>query len=169
MPNLPLNRPRTPSLCIWALNEAIATAALSFSNNPREIKRFKNVFRFQYYILLMREKPPTFEQVNRWITLLMKWPEVIRWLQWSETSIEQSTKHELVRRQDISLAAYRLRRLEDISVGSKNLQEWQRTIENEFQIKADTLTWINDETLFNFFRYESTLNDRERLSAIEVL
>ena len=53
-----------------------------FSDNPREVKRFINVFRFQYFLLLARRNGglnvPSEKQLTRWIILSMRWPELAR-------------------------------------------------------------------------------------------
>ena len=57
----------------------------AFSNNPRDLKRFMNVFRFDYFLLLARQNRglnvPSNSQLARWITLTLKWPELARWIQ----------------------------------------------------------------------------------------
>lgn len=54
----------------------------AFSNNPRDLKRFMNVFRFDYFLLLARQNRglnvPSNSQLARWIALTLKWPEFAR-------------------------------------------------------------------------------------------
>jgi hypothetical protein len=61
----------------------VKDVASSFSNNPREIKRFINLLRFERFLmteLLEDEKSPEFDQASRWIILSLKWPQLVRWL-----------------------------------------------------------------------------------------
>ena len=66
------------------MHDLILKYAPQFSSNPRDVKRFMNVFRFQYFILLARRtqrlSAPTDEQLAHWIVLSLKWPDLVRWL-----------------------------------------------------------------------------------------
>jgi hypothetical protein len=66
--------------------EKVKKNASKFSNNPREIKRYMNLLRFQRFLLdtlVKEEHGIRFDQPSRWILLSLKWPQVIRWLYWS--------------------------------------------------------------------------------------
>jgi hypothetical protein len=70
------------------VRDLISMAVKDFSsNNPREIKRFVNTFRFHYFLRAARESLglsiPSLEQFTFWIILSFKWPQLIRWLEWS--------------------------------------------------------------------------------------
>lgn len=61
----------------------ILDIAPQFLSNPRDLKRFMNVFRFQYFLLLARESTgfsiiPD-KCLMRWIILSLQWPDVIQW------------------------------------------------------------------------------------------
>ena len=66
------------------IRKLIKEATSDFSDNPREMKRFMNAFRFQYFLWLTRKnrsgalKHLTKTQLQRWVTLSLKWPEVVR-------------------------------------------------------------------------------------------
>jgi hypothetical protein len=98
------------------VSRLILEAAMNFSSsNPRELKRFVNVFRFQYFIRAARKSrglPVTsLEQLTNWIILSLKWPQVIQWLQWN--SNKQVTSGDQLRISHTP-AAERLRTLERI-------------------------------------------------------
>ena len=63
---------------------AIDKGAKYFGGNPRELKRFIDSFRFNYYLWWARHRKdlsaPDLDQVVRWTVLSMKWPETVRWL-----------------------------------------------------------------------------------------
>jgi hypothetical protein len=67
------------------IKKLILEAAPDFLGNPREIKRFMNVLRFQYFMLSAREAQgleiPSLEHVSRWIVLSLKWPTISKWVQ----------------------------------------------------------------------------------------
>jgi hypothetical protein len=135
--------------------DKIKEAAFHFSNNPREIKRFMNVLRFQRFIMTSVAGTDTatlFDQVSRWIILSLKWPQAVRWLYWSPTSI--SIKE-------------RLETLEGFALNSNNNDEWKNKVKSLLQIAADDKTslWIHDENLRVFFEHEATKYNQAPLSA----
>ncbi len=77
---------------------AVEDSALDFSMNPREIKRFVNMLRFQTFLLdamLASNKPdkrdpPSPQQLRSWIRLSLKWPAVVRWLYESSVTEEKT-------------------------------------------------------------------------------
>jgi len=61
------------------VRQRILAAAPAFSHIPRELKRFVNAFRFQYFLWSARQARglkdgPSLEQAQRWVVLSMKWP-----------------------------------------------------------------------------------------------
>jgi hypothetical protein len=54
----------------------ILDAAPDFLGNPRELKRFMNVFRFQYFMLSARQTQrmniPSLEHLSQWVVLALK-------------------------------------------------------------------------------------------------
>lgn len=49
----------------YGLNQNLNEAAFHFSNNPREIKRFMNVLRFQWFIMTSVAGPDTATYLTR--------------------------------------------------------------------------------------------------------
>jgi len=145
------------------IRQIVLQTAREFPHNPRELKRFFNVFRFLFFLRWAREgrgRPsPSPQQLRRWIILSMKWPEVVRWLRRSYSGREGETPPGVV----VSPTASRLRQLEDIGARGQNLKGWQEEITNTFQLQVEKTPWIADEDLMKFFRREGGLAP-ERLS-----
>jgi predicted KAP-like P-loop ATPase len=129
------------------IKKLILEAAPDFLGNPREIKRFMNVLRFQYFMLSAREAQgleiPLLEHVSRWIVLSLKWLTISRWVKGNKA---------------------RLLQLEGMARESSNNDEWKKRIEVEGSIKADAIPEIFDEPIFRFFKNEVDKKDRQPLS-----
>ncbi|MBI3253235.1 MAG: hypothetical protein HYZ56_00665, partial [Nitrosopumilales archaeon] len=131
-------------------------AVSSFSNNPREMKRFLNVLRFSYFIhegrKALRLGVPTIDQLTQWIVLTMKWPQFVLWLHKRSGGISYDKKSESRTREILET-------LEDASV--KDIDTWTREIKTQFNITSDIdddkLSWLYDENLKNFFAEERKL------------
>jgi hypothetical protein len=139
-----------------AIRTLILATAKEYSTNPRDLKRFVNLFRFYYFLRAAREgrkeQVPSIEQMCRWIMLSLRWPEVVRWLR--HPSRQKSVTCS-------SLAA-----LENLGAASKDIMSWQKGAESELGIKPSDASWLSDENLLRFFQKEaSSYQARERLSA----
>ncbi len=144
----------------------ISEAACDFSNNPRDIKRFINILRFQRLLMTSIDKgksTPSFDQVSRWIILSLKWPQLIRWLYWSPAEILYDIKSS--EPSHTNFVKSRLERLEKCSTE----EDWYNKLKEVLQIKVDdnnnNVNWINDKSLQEFFKRESTLYKNEPLSS----
>jgi hypothetical protein len=129
------------------IHKLILEAAPEFLGNPREVKRFMNVFRFQYFMLSARQTDgpsiPSLEHVTRWIVLTLKWPTISRWLQGNTPRLQQ---------------------LEDIARASKDRNQWKKEVETRANLKADAIPEIFDETVFLFFKREVSGENKKPLS-----
>jgi hypothetical protein len=128
------------------IRNLIEDNAQYFSGNPREVKRFMNVFRFHYFLLSARQTRslavPSLKQVARWIVISLKWPVVSRWLQGRADRVEK---------------------LEKFGQECKTYDEWKTKIENELQFGTNTMSKIFDEELFDFFHHEgSTIKEKQK-------
>jgi hypothetical protein len=151
-----------------AILEKIKDAKGYFSDTPRELKRFINTFRFNYFIWCAHKvqgkyKPALEEQLVRWTVLSMHWPDVVRWLRrkGSKQLLEQTIT--LSSGNVIPSHPSRLKLLELISGNSQNLQEWQKNAISILRLDPNT-PWLNNEELFQFFKQEYGKADGERLS-----
>jgi hypothetical protein len=152
------------------LRNEILQASMEFSSNPREIKRFLNMVRFQRFLreaMLAankpnKQKPPSLPQLYRWITLLLKWPGVVRWLYWSSGA----TTYKAISGEEVNLVRERLTQLENIGAESSNQKDWQKKIVNQLLLNSDSVSWMNDEKLWKFFNEEGKRKPiSDRLSA----
>ncbi|NYT02191.1 MAG: hypothetical protein GKC10_05485 [Methanosarcinales archaeon] len=129
----------------------ISKSAYEFSDNPRDIKRFINAFRFQYFLRwarLARELDAvSLDQLQRWVVLMMKWPDVVRWFQHGrhEGTIEVSRG---------PLYSTRLQQLEKMGENAINLQDWQQNAREILKTDEKELSWLKDDALRQFFYRE---------------
>lgn len=144
--------------------DLIKDTAPEFSRNPRDLKRFINIFRFLFFLKWAREgqgkSSPSLEQLCRWITLSMKWPDVERWLRYSSNRPEGWAQGE----ETISSSTNRLRLLEDIGANSNNMDNWLSEIKERLQLSFGDIPWIVDDDLRTFFYREGNLAIKDRLS-----
>lgn len=150
-------------------NPAIVTlvdlAADNFRGNPRELKRFINLFRFQYNLWCVRKAQdlpaPSLEQLSRWTILSIRWPEVVRWLR-------RSGRHEWRDKGGKKGATptfyTRLAQLEAISV-KDDIATWHKLASDKLLLDPEKVSWLNDDDLLLFFHAEQQLPAGERLSA----
>jgi len=140
----------------------IRKAATSFSHNPRELKRFINAMRFNYYLLwtcVVRGygQEITLDQLQRWVVLSMKWPEVVRW-------VRRSGGREGPAGSSGQAGNGRLCMLETLGKDSSNFQDWQKNAQARLELDPNSARWLHDEDLHQFFRAESSFPDGQRLS-----
>ena len=143
------------------IQRVIAGATSHFRGNPREMKRFINSFRFNYFIWWARcaqeLESPTLDQLLRWTVLSMKWPEVVRWLRRSSGNDWQVKKEENSD-QIVATVTSRLKLLEDISSKAVNLTTWHEQAKAELRLTPKEAPWLNDDDLLQFFYEESKQN-----------
>ena len=136
------------------IKKYLLDSAARFSSNPRDLKRFVNVFRFYYFLRAAREargEPvPSLDQVSRWITLSLRWPEVVRWLR--RVEISQNTA-----------ASSRLGALE--ALGESAGDSWNDQVASTLKLTAKAAPWIEDAGIADFFRREAGRPQRERISS----
>jgi tetratricopeptide (TPR) repeat protein len=147
--------------------EKLSKAAYIFSNNPREVKRFLNLV--TYYVNLHSEikrisplisNLPTYEQIRRWIILIVKWPSLAQWLYWVQDPFSYSIPSDV-----LTSPAFRLRQLETLAAESKDQKEWETKVANEFEFNdPKNIPWITDNHVREFFRAEKKQRPGIRLS-----
>jgi len=138
--------------------------APEFSRNPRDLKRLLNLLRFQVLVMRMRaadgRSAPGDAQLQRWITLSLRSPDVVRWLQWTP---EQSTRFGAG--PDTNLLSERLAALEAIADRVTDPEIWKGAIVATFGLQETGVSWLDDPNLLAFFRREAKLLPAQRLSA----
>lgn len=137
------------------IRELILASAVEYSSNPRDVKRFVNLFRFYYFLRAARqgrgEPVPSLEQMCRWIVLSLRWPEVVRWLRRYPSGEQSATK--------TSLAA-----LETLGASRQDITGWQERADALLGFKAAETPWASDKGLLVFLQKEAALPEPERLS-----
>jgi hypothetical protein len=139
--------------------------------NPREIKRMVNLARL--YLALRNERrrldpfwrAPSLDQYARWIALTLRWPDMMRWLQWGADEAIWSAEDN-----NAGLIVRRLRVLELAASDAKNAVDWAAKIEQKLYLgKNDAVEWRKDPKLFEFFQNCSgSASGRALSSAAEI-
>jgi hypothetical protein len=151
------------------IRRVIAAATNYFRGNPRELKRFINAFRFQYFLWWAQRAQgldvPTLDQLRRWTVLSMRWPEVVRWLRRSGGSEWRASAEANLKEDEEAKLPTRLKLLEEISSEATDLETWHKRAAAELRIKPENTPWLNDDDLLQFF-YEECANYKvgQRLS-----
>ena len=137
------------------------------AGNPREIKRMVNLARL--YLALRNERrrvdpfwrAPSLEQYARWIALTLRWPDMMRWLQWGADEAIWSAEDN-----GTALVVRRLKVLEAAASETSNVADWAAKIEQELYLdKDEAVEWRKDTKLFELFQSCGRLAPGRRLSA----
>jgi hypothetical protein len=142
------------------VRKIVMEAMNNFSDNPREMKRFLNMMRFYYFMREGRRaanlRYASLDQLRRWITLLMKWPHFVLWL-------ERGTLSEENLQIDIS-SRKAVRKLEELeTIGEHSWEKWQQELGKmmlQSQIPPydnNNISWLKDQKLWLFFRNENEI------------
>jgi hypothetical protein len=151
------------------IRKALDKATSYFPNNPRELKRFVNTFRFHYFLWWAYRaqgyKGAMLDQLVRWTVLSMCWPDVVRWLRRNRGRDWYPAYDSIPTAPSTFMEISRLRKLEEISGMAKDLKEWQNLIQANFRLDSNKLSWLNSDDLFQFFKNEFNQHQEgERLS-----
>lgn len=143
----------------------IRRIAGSAIENPREMKRMVNLARFYLTLRAARcEKepewrPPSPDQYARWIILTLRWPDMMRWLQWGADETHWPKESG-----DRPLVVRRLCALEECAATSATAAKWQEVLTTRLGFpEQEEGNWLLDVKLFEFFQNEAELVE-ERLS-----
>lgn len=134
--------------------------------NPREMKRMVNMARFYLTLRAARRKrrdgwlAPSLDQYARWIALTLRWPDMMRWLQWGADEA-QWPPSEL----GTELIVRRLRKLETHPSG-QTATDWRQALKDDLSvpIEAEDNDWACDPKLYEFFQAEAGLGAGLKLS-----
>jgi hypothetical protein len=91
------------------VGSALTAQMRYLSGNPRTIKRAVNLYRFHRFAAFARQASPvplevaTPEQIARWVVVIVRWPQFVRWLQAQREEAEGGQVHPAA--QLIALAA----------------------------------------------------------------
>jgi hypothetical protein len=148
----------------------IREAVASTSGNPREIKRLTNLARLYLGLRNARQRniptwqAPGLSQYARWIILTLRWPDMMRWLQWGADECSWGDD-----RASRNLQERRLQVLEGRAARANDLTAWEEGVASVLNVSSNKTTgWMKDAKLFEFFKSESMLREHDRLSAAVV-
>jgi hypothetical protein len=137
------------------VQEMLEESIGSFSTNPRDIKRLLNIVRFNYLISRARvaddQAIPSPETLGRWIGLSLRWPQFVRWLQWSPAG-SGAAGQRLASKQVVH---DRLATLESASKSADTFEAWQTQIRKDFKLAVGDVSWDNDPALRDYLREEA--------------
>lgn len=140
-----------------SIRALISRHAKHYFNNPRDMKRFINLFRFYYFLRAARlaqgETAASLEQLCRWLVFSLKWPEVVRWLRRQSVSPNED-----------SLSSLAI--LEEMAESSKDFSVWQTSVGTSLNMNMEEALWLSDRSFYDFFRQEvSDFPPKQRLSS----
>jgi len=164
----PVNSPTTSSTFVESrdVGAIVRKIATYSAGNPREMKRMVNLARFYLALRSARRsrgdswREPDLDQYARWIAITLRWPDMMRWLQWGadEATWDASGFHD-------SLVVRRLRKLEMTAEDSSSAEIWKNTLAMDLMVPIESESdWACDPKLFEFFRHECVLPPAKRLS-----
>ncbi|OYY90800.1 MAG: hypothetical protein B7Y45_06335 [Sphingomonas sp. 28-66-16] len=144
----------------------IRKIAIYSVGNPREIKRMVNLARFYLTLRAARRekapdwRAPSLDQYARWIALTLRWPDMLRWLQWGADEAHWPPE-EL----GTALVVRRLRALERHGEKANSLDAWCEALKTDLNVPTEGVSdWARDAKLFEFFTAETKLSSEKRLS-----
>ncbi|TGS10608.1 hypothetical protein EN852_026080 [Mesorhizobium sp. M2E.F.Ca.ET.209.01.1.1] len=134
--------------------------------NPREMKRMVNLARFYLSLRSARRvndqgwRAPDLDQYARWIAVTLRWPDMLRWLQWGADEAHWPPEQE-----ETDLIVRRLRALESHASRCDGADKWRAALKSELNIPVESDSdWACDPKLFEFFKAEAKLLGGKRLS-----
>jgi len=123
------------------VEQMIEAYAGDLGSSPRAIKRFVNLYRFYRFMQFtgQSEKLADVDSITlgRWIMLSIRWPQLIRCIQW-DTEKDFLSGHS---------PAQRAALFEQQLLGVENIAAWRQYLANQ-QLAA--ISWLADEQLFTF-------------------
>lgn len=128
------------------------------ANKPRTIKRFVNLYRFyrmsQWARQLQNLKTANPAALGRWIVIMLRWPQMVRWIQW-EGELGLFVADSPYRKAE---------KIEKMADDSKDFEDWRETLAKN---GITDIGWLTEQSVYEFLR--KRLSDNERLTeALEV-
>jgi hypothetical protein len=140
------------------IRDLISRQAMENFNNPRDMKRFVNLFRFHYFLRAARlargGQVASEEQLTRWLVLSLKWPEIVRWIRRHASSVNAPT-------------GLHLARIEKLASPLNSFAIWQQGMDKSFGLNSLEVSWLRDEELYEFLKKEADYDEWKRLSSCD--
>ncbi len=138
--------------------DLISRQAMENFNNPRDMKRFVNLFRFHYFLRAARlargEQVVSEEQLTRWLVLSLKWPQIVRWIRRHASSV------------NVPSGLY-LAKIEKLASPLNSFAIWQQGMDKTFGLNPLEVSWLRDEELYEFLKKEADYDEWKRLSSCD--
>ncbi|MET3709555.1 hypothetical protein ABIC65_000235 [Sphingomonas trueperi] len=125
--------------------------------NPREVKRMVNLARLYLHLRNARREAeagwisPSLDQYARWIALTLRWPDMMRWLQWGVDEAAWAPTdmtQQLIER--------RLLALQKAAIGMTSGKAWCDALKERLEFSdVEKIDWAADSKLMEFFARES--------------
>ncbi|MEX3926721.1 P-loop NTPase fold protein [Paraburkholderia sp. BR10936] len=131
----------------------IRSAMPLFKGNPRELKIFLNLFRFNHLIWYARHQHgnevPSKDALCKWTALSVKWPEHVRWLRRTEprpvaTGSARGSSTPFT-------PSTTLQGLEYLAADCENVTDWKTRVVKDYVLRDDT-SWAGEDTLFSLYK-----------------
>jgi len=149
------------------IRRLISAMGVHFQGNPRELKRFVNLFRLHYFLWAVRRSQelevPSLNQLVRWTVFSIRWPDVVRWMHRGGQGEWQPRAGTPAAGEGVLVA--RLKLIEEITAGAADPTEWKTTVQMRLRL-ADTEvpSWLGDDDLFHFLQRRHDLGESVVLS-----
>ncbi len=164
--------------------EQLQIYAPYLEDSPRGLKRFANLLRFYTAIqqLRIRDGLPnaSTESLAKWLTISLRWPQFVRWLQWSQEEHQltveagrdqKKTIRNLVHGLSPGEKANRLDRiLESLPGNKQDPAEVEKLFEDQWIPAMDDfpqVPWLSDIELFDIL-YRKRTDESKLEQAVEV-
>jgi hypothetical protein len=131
--------------------ESQLTRFSSYLTSPRSIKRFANLYRFYRHSHWSRAirglETASGAALARWVLLMLRWPQLIWWIQSSEETGLVSA----------NTPAAKADQLERMIRQARNYDTWTKSLKGK---KAENHHWCIDRDLFDFIREPNGKDER---------
>lgn len=134
------------------INKTVANFAGYLDTSPRGMKRFANLLRFydsQRIVRrmdknLMQSEFPEFDVLARWLVINLRWPQMVRWIQWEREevllyTVDPELKADFIDRQ--------LDKITDTDFENA-FEEWTKILNGKKLDEKKHLLWLYDRDLF---------------------
>jgi hypothetical protein len=117
------------------LVEEILEMLPDFLSNPRDLKRWLNVFRYHYFVQSGPKRQIDLKLLAVKVGLELQWPDALRCIERTRATDGASTLAALV----------------ESAVGSPNVDGWQETLRRDWGV-PETYGWTKDLRLYSFLK-----------------
>ncbi len=148
--------------------EQLAKYATYLGSSPRSIKRFANMFRFNDTYQELRDledkKYANQDSLSKWIVLLLRYPQLVRFIQWEKEDkiINSKVPEDKANKIDEMISEFNIPKPIDID-DPNTLQNWKLKVES---LELEGFDWLKEDDLIKIL---TKFNDEKSrlINAIE--